>query len=183
MLGRCEGRRRDPVTEGSSHKAPASDATLFHNAGRPAALLAQQSKLNCHSSKRKWEVNLQLRGRTNSTKLRGRSQLLSQVSPGFEGRSSRNVALSLRIARFQNGFSDSWPASVSLNCETPAKLFNFELQLFSGTQCRAKITELIVDLIGFVDGQANFFAEESAITNPHLMDEPLHRRFGNSERF
>lgn len=91
----------------------------------------------------------------------------------LEGEVLENIALSFLIARYlQRDFQILRPAPTA---GWPRRFdSDFEFYLLRGTQRRAQITEFIIDLIGFLDGQTDFFPKQRAVTDPHLMDEPLH---------
>ena len=93
----------------------------------------------------------------------------------LEGEVPENVAPGLLTARpLQRDFRILISLQLRVLLGARESCLEFESWLFRGSQCRAQITEFIVDLIGFLDGQTDFFPEQRAVTNPELMDEALH---------
>ena len=52
--------------------------------------------------------------------------------------------------------------------------YEFPGELFRGTQDRTEIAELLVDLVGSLDGLGNFFAEQRAIALAQPVNEAFH---------
>lgn len=95
------------------------------------------------------------------------------------------ISLRLLIARYlRRNFRILGPVQLARTAEYPRRVcVRFGILLFRGTQRCAQITEFIVDFIGFLDSETDFFPKQLAVTNPHLVDEALHCGFGNAERF
>jgi len=103
----------------------------------------------------------------------------SYVSTGIGGRSSRKCEAKfatirpLSVRRWILDVALLWPVSVRRAAR----------ELFRGSQRRSQIAQLVVDLVGSLDGLGDFIAKQRAIASPQLVHEAFYRYLRHAERF